>query len=62
MADLKQRDLQIGDRIHCNSWQDLRITALNLSAEGYGVAVIGFADMSENILTITALPEGSKKS
>ena len=28
MDDLKQRDLQIGDRIHCNSWQDLRITAL----------------------------------
>ncbi len=60
MADLKQRDLQIGDRIHCNSWQDLRITALNLSAEGYGIAVIGFSDLQENILTITALPEESK--
>ena len=62
MADLKQRDLQIGDRIHCKNWKDLRTTALQLSAEGYGVAVIGFADMSEDILTITALPEGSKKS
>ena len=62
MADLKQRDLQIGDRIHCRNWKDLRTIALKLSAEGYGVAVIGFADMSDDILTITDLPEGSKKS
>jgi len=58
----EQTKLNIGDRIKCKNWQDLRITALNLSAEGYGVAVIGFADMSDDILTITDLPEGSKKS
>lgn len=51
--------LQIGDRIHCKNWRDLKATALQLSSEGYGVEVIGFSDMSEDILTITALPEGS---
>lgn len=50
--------LEIGDRIKCKNWQDLRITALHLSAEGYGIAVVGFADMSDDVLTITALPEG----
>ena len=52
------KDLEIGDKIKCKSWQDMKITALNLSAEGYGIAVIGFSDLQENILTITALPEG----
>lgn len=54
------RDLHVGDRIKCRNWKDLKVTALNLSGEGYGVEVIGFADMSDDILTITALPEGSK--
>ena len=31
--------------------------ALSLSADGYGVAQLGYHDMYENILTITALPE-----
>ena len=53
-------DLKVGDRIHCKDWRDLKRTALNLSAEGYGVTVVGFADMSDDILTITALPEGSE--
>ena len=57
---MKKSDLEIGDRIHCKNWKDLRNMALNLSAEGYGVAVIGFADMSDDILTITELPEESK--
>lgn len=57
----KQKDLQLGDKIHCRSWRDLKNTALNLSAEGYGVEVIGWADMADDILTITALPEGSEK-
>lgn len=51
-------DLKVGDRIHCKDWRDLKRTALNLSAEGYGVTVVGFADMADDVLTITALPEG----
>lgn len=51
------RSLQPGDRIHCHSWKDLRNTAFHLSSEGYGVGVIGFSDMSDNILTVTDLPK-----
>ena len=59
MNDVKQAaDLQLGDRIHCKNWKDLKRTAFNLSAEGYGVTVIGFGDMADDVLTITALPEG----
>ena len=57
-----KKDLQIGDRIHCKNWNDLRVTALKMSAEGYGIAVVGFADMADDILTITALPEGGGNS
>lgn len=46
--------LTVGDRIYCNSWRDLLKTSFQLSSEGYGVSVIGFADMSDNVLTITA--------
>lgn len=46
--------LTVGDRIFCNSWKDLLQTSFRLSSEGYGVSVIGFADMSDNVLTITA--------
>jgi len=53
-----KNNLNVGDRIHCKNWKDLKRTALQLSAEGYGVTVIGFADMADNVLTITALPEG----
>lgn len=49
--------LQLGDKIHCKNWKDLKRTALSLSSQGYGVTVIGFADMSADTLTITALPE-----
>ena len=49
--------LQLGDKIRCKNWRDLKKTAFKLSSEGYGVEVIGFSDMSEDILTITALPE-----
>lgn len=52
-----KKDLEIGDRIKCRNWNDLRTTALQLSAEGYGIAVVGFSDMSDNVLTIEALPE-----
>lgn len=53
-------DLKTGDKIHFKNWKDLIATALHLSSLGYGVAVLGFADMSSNILTITALPEGKE--
>lgn len=48
--------LQEGDKIQCKDARDLRYWALNLSAQGYGVAVIGYHDIYEHILTITALP------
>ena len=56
-----ERDLKLGDRIKCKNWKDLKNTALFLSAEGYGVTVLGWADISEDILTITALPEEGKE-
>ena len=56
-----EKKLSIGDRICCKNWKDLKNTALGLSGEGYGVEVIGFADMSDNVLTITALPEEEEK-
>lgn len=56
---MKDKDYtyQVGDRIHFKRWRDLLEKALVLSSVGYGVGVIGFGDMSENVLTITALPE-----
>lgn len=53
----KTKRFELGDRIFCKNWKDLLATALTLSGEGYGVEVIGFRDMSDNVLTITALPE-----
>jgi len=50
-------DIHVGKRISCRTWHDLRVKALYLSSIGYGVAVNGFKDMSDNVLTITALPE-----
>lgn len=50
-------DLKVGDKIYCKNWHDLKATALHLSSLGYGVCIVGFADMSENVLTITALPD-----
>ena len=52
--------LQIGDKIHCKDSRDLRKWALNLSAEGYGIAIFGYHDIYDHILTVTDLPEGSK--
>ena len=51
------REFTQGEKIYCKSWQDLKTTALILSSKGYGVAVIGFSDMSDDILTVTAVPE-----
>ena len=50
-------DLNIGDRIKCKSDRDLKNLALNLSSEGYGIAIFGYHDLYEHVLTITALPE-----
>ena len=60
-SDLKWA-YQIGDRIHYHSFGDLRRSALVLSSVGYGVAVLGFDDMSDNILTIIALPERKEET
>ena len=56
---MKDKDYtyQVGDRINFKRWRDLLEKALVLSSVGYGVGVIGFGDMSDNVLTITALPE-----
>lgn len=54
------REFTQGEKIHCKSWQDLRTTALCLSSKGYGVAVIGFSDMSDDILTVTEVPESGR--
>ena len=51
-----------GQKIHFVTWKSLMGEALRLSSLGYGVAVIGFSDMSENILTITELPKGEEPS
>jgi hypothetical protein len=52
--------LEVGDRIYCKSHRDLKTTALHLSSEGYGLAVLGFQDIDDNVLTITSIPEGSE--
>ena len=51
---------KVGDRLYCRTWKDLQKQALLLSSEGYGVSVIGFGDMSDNVLTITAEKEGEE--
>lgn len=48
---------QIGQRLQFNSHSKLMAMALYLSSEGYGVALVGYHDMYEHILTITALPK-----
>ena len=57
---MDNRILQLGDKIQCKDNRDMRRWALNLSAEGYGIALLGYHDIYENILTITALPEGDE--
>lgn len=54
---IQLEDIQVGKRISCQTWHDLKVKALYLSSIGYGVAVNGFKDMSDNVLTITAMPE-----
>lgn len=57
MDTLGNNILQVGDRIHCKNARDLRRWALQLSSEGYGIAIFGYHDIYEHILTVTALPE-----
>lgn len=56
---MKDKDYtyQVGDRIQCKGWKKLKNKALQFASLGYGVAVLGFSDMADNVLTITALPE-----
>lgn len=54
----KSIEYKVGDKIHFVTWKSLFRRAFQLSSCGYGVAVIGFSDMSDNILTITAVPGG----
>ena len=51
------KDYQVGDRIEYVFPAVLKRTAFNLSSRGYGVAVIGFRDIEEHVLTVTAVPE-----
>lgn len=51
------RVLQVGDRIQCKDNRDLRKWALNLSAAGYGIGIIGYHDLYDNVLTIMERPE-----
>ena len=53
-VELMSKEFRYGDKIRCKNWKDLRRTALVLSSIGYGVSVVGFSDMSDDILTITA--------
>jgi hypothetical protein len=53
------KDYQVGDRIECVFDRVLKRTAFNLSSRGYGVAVIGFRDIEDHVLTVTAVPEKS---
>ena len=57
MDKLYDRLLAVGDKIRCHSDRDLKNWALNLSSEGYGIAIFGYHDLYDHILTITALPE-----
>ena len=51
------KSLQIGDRIRCKNNRDLRHTAFVLSSDGYGIAILGYCDLMDYVLTITELPD-----
>ena len=48
----------IGDKIKFDSHKALLSKALHLSADGYGIGILGYHDMFEHILTILAVPGG----
>lgn len=53
----RPNEIKLGDKLHFKTWSHLKTEALLLSSLGYGVAVLGFQDMSDNVLTITQMPE-----
>lgn len=57
MESNEREQLYEGQRLAFHSYGDLKRAALVLSSKGYGVAVLGFSDLSEHILTVTALPD-----
>ena len=56
-----QKQYEVGDKIECNTFQKMKWMAFRLSSKGYGVSVIGLADIEEHTLTVTALPKGRKE-
>ena len=50
------RDFCIGERVQCKSYHDVLTTMLCLSSKGYGVAVFGYNDMTEHVVTVTEVP------
>ena len=56
-----QKQYEVGDKIECATFQKMKWMAFKLSSKGYGVAVIGLADIEEHTLTVTALPEERKE-
>ena len=56
-----QKQYEVGDKIECATFQKMKWMAFRLSSKGYGVSVIGLADIEEHTLTVTALPEERKK-
>ena len=53
-----QKQYEVGDKIECATFQKMKWMAFKLSSKGYGVSVIGLADIEEHTLTITEVPEG----
>ena len=49
--------LKIGDTVKCYSKRELNSTMLYLSSEGYGVAILGYANYFDNTITITSVPK-----
>ena len=56
-----QKQYEVGDKIECATFQKMKWMAFKLSSKGYGVSVIGLADIEDHVLTVTALPEERKE-
>ena len=48
--------LSIGSRLESVTFMEMKRKAFQLSSQGYGVSIIGFSDIENHVLTITALP------
>lgn len=57
VIDLQTQKYELGQRIECLTFQEMKRLALRLSSLGYGVGILGFNDIEYHVLTITALPE-----